>query len=273
MGDELNLSAQRNFPSQIICGPFYLNSITRVFLTWTTSWMFSAVLVLGFSLGAAAWADWRRIVNCELGAAYWAHAFLSWLLIPAALYLGQTQMITGEEEALPVAQLLALGLAAHARWRTSSFCTLFFFLQATVGGPPMVLCKLLLEVGDPTESSFGKRASLSTCAQNGLYFGASILLPALVAEYYCFSWNVAAWGFTAKTLCWSLLLLSVLELNLFFNLRFLWWLAKQRQPWRIALSTAAHATSHIAIGSMSAIISLYSLPTAWAVHLTWLSVE
>jgi hypothetical protein len=236
------------------------------------------LVALSCSLVAAGCADWRRAWLGQLGAAYWAHAFFSWLLIPAATQIQITTSGQGSD-LLALGQLFAIGVAAHARWRTSLFSPSILF-WVVVGGPPMVLCKLMLEVGDPTQQIGRERATTQAAArlaQTGLYFGAAAMSPIIIwmaVEKLVrdMQW-LEAWGFAAKTLCWSLLLLSVLELNLLFNLRFVWWLSKQRQPLKIALSTLAHAAAHIAVGVATIFLSIYSLPVAWSIHLTWLSEE
>jgi hypothetical protein len=244
---------------------------------------------VGMSLAVGLFVDHRHIAT----VAYWVHVWLSWMnfLVCAVVSQyanGETNLNSQRSENDGIREqvfwLWILGVLANVRWSTQANCLFIFRLaQTVIGGPGMLFSKLALELPDPfSPSGHLRHSSVRGLYYSALYFGWLPLMRLLAGTWvppgmcwpelreFCL---IAAYGFWS--IACSLLIVSIFELNIIWNLCFLSFLIRDEGSKRHPARHMARffCILNVITGLVILALAQESLFFAWLLHLFWISLE
>jgi hypothetical protein len=271
--------------------------------TWSNSVI--AMMMLVFALAWVMLADsgWSWI------PAYWAMVWLAWwgilLVLPlswlanvlvhdstvsAGLDIAAMTVLGNSSSELAVLSILAL-LSVMRSHSITTWTIIPSSLGVLVGGPALALSRFILHRPDPkftdashtTTSSWRQDVAL-VLRESGYFAWVWPLVwsahPWMVTAVQTWlpSW-VAVWAHLSLAVCTSLLILSVLELNIVFNIRFANFVAIRasvaNSPVKAAYSTVLfHSIINLIIAlAILVFIAIGHISLAWTIHLIWLATD
>lgn len=282
--------------AQILLG--VAKSILNLHIWISTNFMgsFFTLIAMVVSVAGRGWA-----------VGYWFHVWLAWMTLlmvtPTAIvsswllsHTATAQMPhhrdhSDEQEWQVVLELLLLSWCANRLWRSQVNTPLMFWLLQTLAGPTMLLSKLVLELGPlPLPPPLPPSPSARPAKRTPLLVSFSILgWPLVWGQFMRMIGStplpsvMALVNWYVQSTCLSLLILSVIEVNLVFNLRFAY--ALWVSPHLFVPVAAPRNKSSRSCALVWRIINLitgvtilvlathFSLSFAWTLHLVWLAAD
>lgn len=223
------------------------------------------------------------------GWCYWLHVWGAWMTVLVVLPVSRVLWFAGYpwirlmndtgEGIRETVELMVLALCANRLWRAQANTTTPFWIVQMLAGPSMILSKLVLEIDDGTSTDPTFKTSFVKCmvALGWVSPFCYSCLPG--AEMFRVEWmGMTIW--TIRVLCTSLLILSVLELNVVFNISFSGFVWRQlkhspipKTNWLIVCTLAWRLFNFAVAAIVLALAVVVSLPLAWTIHLLWIAAD